>query len=364
MDWGTNLSSKELAETFESGKALAEAAGDVRSQAALLARYGVRLALGPKAEQALEFAAQAAGLAEQTHDSKLIRRVAYAVAISERHLGRPRQALQTAERALARGGHAPHEEAEGWGAGLGLRHTRAYSLAELGDLERALGDFSEQVEEARERGDLFGLVPCLLGRAETRLSLGDVARARADVVEAREAAQKGHYDAEARWAAFVLARVYIQQGACAEAISTIEISETPSGMNEAPVQALLAEAHARIGEHDEALQLAGTARDAVQSTDGIYKLPQVELAFARVLLETRNAGRESEISAALTRAQEAAEAMEALPWQAQIAEEWSRLARIRGSEAARERSLREAHRLYSAMGATGHAERLVRELEA
>jgi hypothetical protein len=40
----------------------------------------------------------------------------------------------------------------------------------------------------------------------------------------------------------------------------------------------------------------------------------------------------------------------------------ARLAALLGSDAAQERRLREAHRFYTEMGATGHAERLAREL--
>ncbi len=39
------------------------------------------------------------------------------------------------------------------------------------------------------------------------------------------------------------------------------------------------------------------------------------------------------------------------------------LAERRGDGAARERDLREAHRLFTEMGATGHAERVARELK-
>jgi hypothetical protein len=42
--------------------------------------------------------------------------------------------------------------------------------------------------------------------------------------------------------------------------------------------------------------------------------------------------------------------------------ELARLAECEGDAAARERELREAHRLWSEMGATGHAERVAREL--
>ena len=46
----------------------------------------------------------------------------------------------------------------------------------------------------------------------------------------------------------------------------------------------------------------------------------------------------------------------------QVHEERAELARLRGDDATRERELREAHRLYTEMGATGHAERLAQKL--
>ena len=364
MAWGTNISPDELAETFEAGKALAEAAGDVRSQAELLARYGVLLSLGRTVEQALAYALEATPLAEQTQDSELIGRAAYAVAISERRLGRPRQALRTAERALARGPDPAEKESGHWGAAQSLQHTRAYCLAELGELQRALEEFSRLVEESREREDQWSVVPALIGRAETRLSLGDVAGAQADLHVAREAAEQGHYDAEARWAESVLGKVYLQQGAWAEAIATAEGYLSRNRYDEGASLAVIAEAHARVGERVDAVRIARAARDAVQRSGGIYRVPGVELAFARVLLESDGASREAEISAALTRAQDAAETMEARPFQAETAEEWSHLARLRGDEAAREQHLREAHRLYIEMGATRHAERVAQELDA
>ncbi len=46
-----------------------------------------------------------------------------------------------------------------------------------------------------------------------------------------------------------------------------------------------------------------------------------------------------------------------------IGVERAELARLVGDEASRERELREAHRLFTEIGATGHAERLARELQ-
>ena len=53
----------------------------------------------------------------------------------------------------------------------------------------------------------------------------------------------------------------------------------------------------------------------------------------------------------------------ARPFEAQIHEVSAELAALLGDDAGRERDLRDAHRLYTEMGATGHAERVARELE-
>ena len=42
--------------------------------------------------------------------------------------------------------------------------------------------------------------------------------------------------------------------------------------------------------------------------------------------------------------------------------ETAELARLRGDDAARERALRKAHRSFSEIGATGHAERMAKDL--
>jgi hypothetical protein len=44
--------------------------------------------------------------------------------------------------------------------------------------------------------------------------------------------------------------------------------------------------------------------------------------------------------------------------------ERARLARLSGDEATSQRELREAHRLYTEMGATGHVERLAEAFES
>jgi hypothetical protein len=65
----------------------------------------------------------------------------------------------------------------------------------------------------------------------------------------------------------------------------------------------------------------------------------------------------------LARARELVEETEARVYVPFIAEEEARLAQLEGDQSAFERQLRDAHRLYTEVGATGHAKRLARELE-
>jgi hypothetical protein len=82
------------------------------------------------------------------------------------------------------------------------------------------------------------------------------------------------------------------------------------------------------------------------------------LALARVLLASAGAAARAEIEAALARALELARETGAKAFEPLVHVEFAELARQGGEEEQRERALREAHRLFTDIGATGHAERL------
>ena len=88
------------------------------------------------------------------------------------------------------------------------------------------------------------------------------------------------------------------------------------------------------------------------------------LALARVLLGSAGAAGRAEIEAALARALQLARETGAKAYEPLVHVELADLARQSGEEAERWRELREAHRLFAAIGATGHAGRLEVELAA
>jgi len=70
----------------------------------------------------------------------------------------------------------------------------------------------------------------------------------------------------------------------------------------------------------------------------------------------------SEIQTALSQAQTLVEQTGGRSQQPFIHEERANLASLTGDDATHQRELREAHRLFAEMSATGHAERLAKEL--
>jgi hypothetical protein len=71
-----------------------------------------------------------------------------------------------------------------------------------------------------------------------------------------------------------------------------------------------------------------------------------------------------EVEATLTRAQELARETDAKASEPLVHVELAELARQSGDPEGRERELREAYRLFTEIGATGHAERLSAEVAA
>ncbi len=89
-----------------------------------------------------------------------------------------------------------------------------------------------------------------------------------------------------------------------------------------------------------------------------------QLVLARVLLREGASEPEAarQIGAALERAAELIDQTGGESRRPRLEELRAELAHARGDAATRERYLREAHRLYTEMGATGHAERMAKEL--
>jgi tetratricopeptide (TPR) repeat protein len=130
------------------------------------------------------------------------------------------------------------------------------------------------------------------------------------------------------------------------------------------VLAELAEAHVALGERAEAVAAAREAIEIASAGGCRYYEADAQLALARALLAPEGALPRAEIEAALARAEQLVESVAARALSPRILELRGRLATAQRDAPVAGRLLRQALALYRQLGATGHAERLARELGA
>ena len=132
---------------------------------------------------------------------------------------------------------------------------------------------------------------------------------------------------------------------------------------EATNRAGLAAAYVGAGQIERGRESAEHAIEVAERIGARHDLIAAKRALARVLLASESVGAKAAIEAALDHAEALAEEMGARPYLPMILEDRAELARACGDEAAHEQHLREAHRLFGEIGATGHVRRLAEELD-
>ena len=131
---------------------------------------------------------------------------------------------------------------------------------------------------------------------------------------------------------------------------------------EGNILASLAEARLGSGDRVQALELAREAVAVGRRCGTRVNECAGHLALARALLATDGAKARNEVEHALGEALRLVEETGARSYTPEICVERAELARLSGDAAARQRELREAHRLFTEMGATARAEQVAREL--
>ena len=146
-----------------------------------------------------------------------------------------------------------------------------------------------------------------------------------------------------------------------QALSVLETSATAVHM-EPWLLAGLADVLAQTSNVERARESAERAVALCQQRHARGLEPFAQLSFARVLLSNQDAVAARDIRRALDAAHELVERSGNRSLQPLIHVEDAALARLQQDFTTHSRELREAHRLFTEMGATGHAERLAKEL--
>ena len=235
-----------------------------------------------------------------------------------------------------------------------------YSEAEA-NLDRAV-QLARQYGEAENVGWSHGAYVWLAqntGRTETALTHARHAVEIAEKIGSPFSRVTGYYQLGA---AHVLTEEW-RQGASALERALGIARDTRTGLQfEADVLTNLGEAHLGLGDKSRARTMVGEAVAVARLRGTKYFECLAHLARARVLVRTEGAAASADIQTDLREAQALVEETGARSQEPFIHEERANLARLTGDDATYQRELREAHRLFTEMDATGHAERLAKEV--
>jgi adenylate cyclase len=370
LGWRLGASEDEAAALFAEGKALAERSGDLRWLARLILMYGGVRGLGGDLETYLDSSLEGARLADQTDDAGLKAACRVPQIAANDYAGRLSETLLATEETLARTRDDPALGADIWGFSPHIFALcwRGQAATTMGRHDEAEADLDRAVELARQQGNAE-----VLGWAHSmyvRLAR-NTGRPGAALSHARHAVEIAERIGSplSRVAAYgSLGHAHILTEEWGEAAGVLDraleiVREMRALLlSEAWVLVLLAEAYLGLGEDSRARATADEAVAVARRRGTKLFECDAHLTRARVLLRTEGAPASGEIQSALREAQALVEETGGRSREPFIHEERANLARLTGDNATHQRELREAHRLFTEMGATGHAERVVREL--
>jgi tetratricopeptide (TPR) repeat protein len=329
----------------------------------------MRMSVAGSASDYVRYGEEAATLAQECDEAALRAAVGTYPAFGHVFLGDGREMLKWSARVLDEVGtdNLLGKPFVGWSPRVSMLVVRARAFTCLGRLEEARSQFGEAArvaEESRELEILGWLVtlsanlPRLCGGGETGL---ERARRSLDIAEQSD-------NPSNRVTAFVaLAEAYLAEGQPAAARDAtregVAIARDLGAAKQVIpyLLTLLAEAALTLGERTEAVAAAREGIDLACAGALNYYEAEAQLALAAALLPNGVVPR-AEIESALARAEQLVESIAARSLSPRILELRGRLAAAYGDAPAADRTLRQALQLYREIGASGHAERLAREL--
>jgi class 3 adenylate cyclase/tetratricopeptide (TPR) repeat protein len=364
--WRLGGSREMLTALFDEGKALGEKRGDDVYLAELALAYTafVGLSTGDMRDYA-ERSREVARLADKVADPDLQCAASVIVGYSHYRLGRLVESLE----AVMRGRELSMDDHTRGMRTIGI-NTYAWTFMQGAWTELHLGRIAV-ARQIRERGlelcrssnDQENLIWTLAQSALLEYVSGDLASGEADALEALHVAETigSPFSQVVALDRVGLARVMREDWD--GAVDVLERSRSllrqyGTGLEqEAELLAWLSEAHRGAGRLDTARATAEEAIVVARSCHTPIGGLEGRLALARTLLASEGAAARATVETLLDEAQATVEECGARVFEPQILAERACLAELAGDDGARLRNLRAAHRLFTDLGAGGHAER-------
>jgi tetratricopeptide (TPR) repeat protein len=238
---------------------------------------------------------------------------------------------------------------------------------ELGEFEEARRVTEQGRKIAREQGDMESVGISHGLSAWLAVFQGEPEAALGHARQALEAAERigSSYSRDQAW--FSLGWAETLRGQWPSAVEALERSaaiarESRSVAFDALRLALLGESYLGLGDPERALDLVTKGVETARAQGNVVSEMVATLSLARVLRGSAGAAAREQIEAALARALQLVRETSAKVHEPLVHVEAAELARQSGDQEGRQRELREAHRLFAEIGASGHAERLAGEL--
>src|SRR5206468_8342268 len=256
-----------------------------------------------------------------------------------------------------------------FGSPYALCHVlKGLHLVELGELEEARRLLEQGRKIAREQGDIETVGFSHQFSTWLAYFQGEPEAALGHAQQALEIAERigGSFSRAYAW--LTLGWAERMRGEWRQAIEALERSlaiarESRTGAErDVSRLALLGESYLGLGDPERARALVAEGLAIAHARGHCSAATHAHLALARVLLGSAGPAARAEIEAALARALELARETGAKAFEPLVNVELAELARQSGDQEGRERALREAHRLFTEIGATARAEQVAREL--
>ncbi len=370
--WRLGILHDEAEALFNEAERMASSVQSLHLRAFLLLSYGVVVATtdGDLREYARR-SRQAVALAEESGDPALYVSVAittYALFCT----GALQEGLAICNRAIELADGDPTVGA-GMAGGSGDAWCHAQKggfLITLGELDEADRALQQGRRIAREQGNIEVVGFCHQWSTLLAYYRGDPEAARGHAEQALEVAERTGSGFSRTWSWSFLGWAHSALGEWKQAIAAIERSMAIAKERRTAIEGtglrlmILGESHLGLGDAGRALELVREGLALAVAQGAIFNEIYGNRALARALLASAGPAARVEIEAALARALELVHESGARVDEPLVHVELAELARRLGDSEGHQRELTEAHRLFTEMGATGHAERLSAELAA
>lgn len=357
---GLGVRNPEVDAAYREGRALAEERGELPALAALLMHYQGSLRTLQRDREALDALDEAVRVADRSGDRGLRAavRTAFMVLLTAGRL-EDMHAHSEEGLKLVEGDPRLGFEHVGFSPLVGLTVVRGWALCTLGRLREGLESLERGHELARQHDprSFWDGIALFSGILFSFLS-GRIDRVMRILQELPVDTDDSALPMLQQAFSFGLGLAHLANAEWHEAIRSLESAR--GGLVRA--DHWLAEAHLGDGDLDRARALAEQAVAGHRERGTVFFELIALRTLARVLRTIDAAGEAPRIEASLARGEDLVRQTGALLYRPFLCEERGRLEQQLGGAAEADRRLREAHRLFGEIGATGQAERLAAEL--